>query len=324
MAERRPRRPKRASDTRIHSFLIVMNNYTEDDIKSTLATFTANGCSYLFQEEKGERDGTPHLQGYFRLKNAATFATVKSWFPQNPHLEAVKNWRAVIKYSCKEETRAGRIFNSPDIKVPQVAQDPLTLPDRDLLGWQEECISIIPDVNDRELHWWVDKAGGRGKTSLCKHLVLKHNACYVAGKGTDVKYLVSNWIVKRGCFPKLIVINLTRTLENFVNYGVLEEIKDGLFVSNKYKTTAIVMDSPQVFIFANFAPDLRKMTADRWVVHDLDEQYESEEEEEKRPKRPRYGPAGAGASASASVREDMEMEEEREVSDDGLDHKHND
>lgn len=301
-----------ARRSRARAFSFTLNNYTEDDIKLIATTFNNNECSYVFQEEKG-REGTRHLQGCFRTKNPMDFSTIKSWMPR-AHLEKAKNWRSLVKYCCKQETRIGRVFHSDDVKVPEIAEDPLTREEVKLLAWQEECIEIAKgERDDREIHWWVDRAGGRGKTSMCKHLVLKHDACYVAGKGENVKYLIANWIAKRGVHPKLIVINLTRTLENFVNYGVIEEIKDGLFVSSKYKTEAIIMNSPTILIFANFSPDMRKMTKDRWVIHDLDEQYESggEEERERRVAvaEARIGssaaaPAGAGAGAGADGEED--------------------
>lgn len=201
------------------------------------------------------------------------------------------------------------------------------------MNWQEECIGLVHEAHDdREIHWWVDRKGGRGKTSMCKHLVLRHDACYVAGKGENVKYLVANWIAKRGAHPKLIVINLTRTLENFVNYGVIEEIKDGLFVSSKYKTESIIMNSPKIMIFANFAPDMSKMTVDRWVIHDLDEMYESGGEEEvergvrapfRAPRVAAAGPAGAGAGAGYEEEEEPERrEDDYEEPQDEMDEKH--
>lgn len=309
------------SRSRNRAFSFTLNNYTEEEVKDILSTFTNNEVSYLFQEEKGA-EGTPHLQGCFKTKNPMDFKSVKSWMPR-AHLEKAKNWRSLIKYCCKQETRVGRVFHSDDIKVPEVAEDPLCREGVELKKWQEEAIEAIADRNDREIHWWVDRRGGQGKTSMCKHLVLKHDACYVAGKGADVKYLISNWIEKRGTHPKLIVINITRTQENFVNYGVIEEIKDGLFVSSKYRTTAVVMNSPQVFIFANFSPDLRKMTQDRWVIHDLDEQYESggeeEAEERRRAKRPRLSDARISAPASADHEPPEEAPEEMR---DEMDEKH--
>lgn len=311
--------PKRS---RARSYVFTWNNYTEDDIKDLLQTFAGNDSSYLFQEEKGA-EGTPHLQGMFKCKNPMDFHVIRvNWFKTKARVKDCKSWRGSLKYCCKQETRVGRVFHSDDIKVPKIAVDPIVDPK----NWQKEAIAMINAIDDREIHWWVDRAGGRGKTSLCKHLVLKHDACYVAGKGADVKYLVSNWIKSRGYFPRLIVINYTRTLENFVNYGVIEEIKDGLFVSCKYKTEAVIMDCPQIFIFANFAPDMRKMTQDRWVIHDLDEQYESggeeEEEEKRRPKRPRLSASASAGPAGAGARDPMQEEPQEEVRDE-LDEKHN-
>ena len=51
-----------------------------------------------------------------------------------------------------------------------------------------------------------------------------------------------------------------------VDYNLIEQLKDGFFVSEKYDSRPVFMDRPMVLIFANMPPDKSKMTADRWWV----------------------------------------------------------
>lgn len=74
-------------NTRSRGWIVVINNYTDDDcadviIESDNAEYTL--CGF----EKGKK-GTPHLQMYFYYSEARTARTIKSIFPR-AHLEAQK------------------------------------------------------------------------------------------------------------------------------------------------------------------------------------------------------------------------------------------
>jgi hypothetical protein len=47
-------------------------------------------------------------------------------------------------------------------------------------------------------------------------------------------------------FPDPIIYDVPRTAENFVNYGVLEQVKNGLFFSSKYESEMAVFNPPHV------------------------------------------------------------------------------
>ena len=53
-------------------------------------------------------------------------------------------------------------------------------------------------------------------------------------------------------------------------YVVIEGIKDGLYFSGKYASKQLHFKTPNtVIIFANSAPDLQKLSADRWCVYQI-------------------------------------------------------
>ena len=52
----------------------------------------------------------------------------------------------------------------------------------------------------------------------------------------------------------------------------LEHVKDGNFSSTKYGGGQHIFQSPHLLVFANQAPDTRKLTMDRWQIVNLDEE----------------------------------------------------
>lgn len=68
--------------TRSRSWVFTLNNYTEEEVEAVRCI----KCEYLvFGKEVGEQ-GTPHLQGFVHLKNAATMSALKKKIPRS-HLE---------------------------------------------------------------------------------------------------------------------------------------------------------------------------------------------------------------------------------------------
>lgn len=66
--------------------------------------------------------------------------------------------------------------------------------------------------------------------------------------------------------PKIIVFDIERSRENFVSYGGIEEVKNGLFFSPKYEGGMCIYNSPHIFVFANFPPDETQLSEDRWNI----------------------------------------------------------
>lgn len=88
-------------NTRSRSWCLTHNNYTENDI-IRLEAFLENQVEYgIYGKEVGE-SGTPHLQLYFRMKNAKTFQKIKKLFPES-HIEVAKgNDEQNFKYCSKQ------------------------------------------------------------------------------------------------------------------------------------------------------------------------------------------------------------------------------
>ncbi len=239
----------------------TLNNYTIEDIEFICSNSSVE--RYVFQEEVGEL-GTPHLQGYLKFKTKkrpfSVFKLLKF------HWEKTKNIQKSILYCQKEDTRSGKVF-SKGIRIIEALKCLIYI---DLYEWQKNIVSLINEpVDDRAIYWFWETVGNVGKSALVRYLVLKHDAILVSGKSADIKYQIKTYVDKELTGPKIILYDIPRTAENYVNYGALEEVKNGVFASNKYESSMIVINPPHFLCFANFEPNYSNVSQDRWRVTNL-------------------------------------------------------
>lgn len=227
------------------------------------------GGEFVMQLEKGDGEGTPHLQGYVRFPSQRTFASLKKVMP-TAHLEKAKgNARANVKYCTKKDTRIDGPWTnlSEDLMPPDEVKDPLQ--GKQLYPWQVQVKGILEDpcpTGDRTIYWFWEDQGNVGKTSLAKHLVLTFKRTfYTSGKANDVKYAIAQMAHK----PRTVLWDVPRSYEKFVSYQGMEEVKNGIFFSGKYESGTVIFNTPHVIVFANFPPDRCKLSGDRWDVYQV-------------------------------------------------------
>lgn len=256
-------------------WMFTWNNYSEEE-KCEIIDWSQKQCiDCKINPEKGE-NGTPHLQGYWEFKSARAFSSLHKQWPKL-HLEKARNKEAAKAYCMKEDTRDGDTFDMKAIKDP--------LKGKELYEWQQEIINIIKEEPDeRTIYWYWDKTGGGGKTSLAKHLCIKmpDRILYLQGKANDLKYGVACFVEKNPNKLKCCIFDFSRSIENFVSYEGIECIKNGIFYNNKYESKMILYDNPHIIIFANFKPEKKKLSQDRWKItridnNNLDSDSESDE-----------------------------------------------
>lgn len=243
--------------TRSRNWLGTWNNYPED----WQTVIEGNCAEYVAQLEKGKDAEKEHVQFAFRFNEARHFNAVSKLFP-GAHIEVAKNWEACKNYCRKDDTAQGeRIDNTKKL----ICKDPLE--GKEMRPIQQDIINIVnEEPDDRTVHWFYDPTGGAGKTTLAKHLCIHNKDClYLTGKASDMKYGVFTWLQKNKL--KTIIIDLTRSVEAFVSYQGIEEIKNGIFYNTKYESTMCVFDSPHVIVLSNFLPDVDALSADRWNIH---------------------------------------------------------
>jgi hypothetical protein len=139
-----------------------------------------------------------------------------------------------------------------------------------LRNWQTNLLDSLqgPPV-PRKVRWWWDERGNVGKSFMGNHLRLHHSAvvCQMMKKA-DLCHLLTKMPVHTTC----VVFDLTRSHEAgavAVVYEMLEMLSNSYICSGKYDSCAIDLPKLNLVVFANFAPDLSAMSADRWDVHHI-------------------------------------------------------
>lgn len=240
------------------------NNYVKEDIETLETLFKYISHKYCFQEETGANN-TPHLQGVVSLKKRMRWS--EFGLPKEIHWEKTAKLTESYLYCCKPETRTGDTFTF-NYNLPYTVNIPI------LYEWQKKIVAILKEKpNDRKIYWYWEENGCAGKTTLQKYIFTNFDQCVVlSGKGADMKNGIVEYKKKRGDLPKIILINIPRSIDKeFVSYTGLEEVKDMFFYSGKYEGGMICGENPHLMIFANEMPLASKMSEDRWEIHNIND-----------------------------------------------------
>lgn len=241
----------------------TLNNYEQKQMEQIIGTLERQG-DYVIGEEKGAK-GTPHLQGYLEFKNPRSFKSIQKLLPK-AHIEKAKGNRKQNFIYCTKEGKYHT--NIKDIVIPKPVKNPLD--GKTLKPWQLEIINMIKEEpDDRSIYWYWEEKGNVGKTSLCKHLCLTTNCLIVNGKQNDMFNAILQWKEQKGDYPEIILVDIPRSCIDYVSWGAIEKIKDGLFYSGKYEGGMVTMNCPHLICLANCEPPVEKMSEDRWKIKQI-------------------------------------------------------
>lgn len=259
----------------------------------------------IFGKEVGA-SGTPHLQGYIQLRTKLRLRAAKS-IPgfQRAHLEPARGTSSQAANYCKKdgdfyefgdlETDQGKRTDwetfrewvksqdsTPSLKeVGEIFPSLLgryeravcrfielygprpSLVDGPLRPWQgnlDTLVSQPPD--DRSIIFVVDPVGASGKSWLTRKWISSRDDVQrlSVGKRDDLAFAID--VTK-----SLFIFDIPRGQSEFLQYGVLEQLKDQLIFSPKYMSTCkVIHHKVHVVVFMNEEPDRNKMTADRYHI----------------------------------------------------------
>lgn len=265
-------------------WFLTWNNYTEKNLNDLLKFFRAKAEYFVVQREKGELNGTPHLQGCCKLKTKMRWSEFHleddvppgerkaRWFES-------RNKPACIEYCQKSRTSEGECWKEG--KFPKKKVEVKILDDSQLYPYQRSIRdACLPEPDERTINWVYDPIGGIGKTKLIKFMITKYNviaATLTALK--DVACIIAECMEndnknggERDFNDNLIILlNLPRDCD-LVSYNCLEQLKDGLITSSKYHSSTLVLNCPHIWVFSNHLPDSTKLTKDRlkiWQVKEM-------------------------------------------------------
>lgn len=258
---RQPPRPKKVS-IRGRKWCITLNNYTEEEFKNMTQVFS--DCKYIFGKEVGENK-TPHIQGYIELKNARTFKSIKKLIPR-AHIEKAKGSTKQNFAYCSKD---GDFISNIDFRTfKEKVKDRCLERYKGVVWkpWQKEVLELKND--ERTINWFWDKKGNIGKTFLVKYLALTKNVILCEGKKNDIFNQVEE-SMKAEKLPEIVICDIPRTALDYINYGALEQLKNGMLYSGKYEGGQCFFPPPLVICMANEKPKLEALSEDRWNVVEI-------------------------------------------------------
>lgn len=231
----------------------TFNNWEEKEYIETIDKFKAISANYIVGKETGE-SGTPHLQGYIELEKRFRPSELK--LSKKIHWEKCKGSpEENIKYCSKD----GDFSTNFKVGLPVK-----TLKESQLYEWQKDIIKIISEpVDDRKIYWFWEEKGCKGKTTFAKYLSIKYQAIPLEGKKNDILFCAATYDAP------IYIFDCERTMENYISYAALEKIKNGYYMCSKYESKPIIRNCPHLIVFANFAPDVEALSADRWVIKNI-------------------------------------------------------
>lgn len=257
-------------------WVFTWNNYTADWLALLAPAFKK--AKWRAEKEMGDEKFTPHLQGYVEFekkvrpagylgipkeihwkKMRGSMEENEEYCTKEEHLDVhtVENWQQIdlVKY--------GNIKPRRQMKFPEMNKK-----------WEMSILEeIAKDPDDRTIWWYWSTQGNLGKTTFCKYLTVNHDAIPLSGKGADVRNAVCTYLKDRGQVPELCVFPIPRSFDStYLSYEAIENIKDMYFYSGKYEGGVVCGPSPHLFVFANFEPDVEKMSIDRWKIINIDEE----------------------------------------------------
>lgn len=249
------------TNPRSRKWVFTLNNWSNDELEHLKRCLTLKHANFIIGQEIGEQ-GTPHLQGYMEFINPVYFSSLKS-INDRMHLEKARgNKQQNIEYCSKDGVvtstfplpRKQRLLN----KFNNITWKP----------WQQEIIDLVQTQPDeRTIHWYWEPTGNVGKSFLCKYLACKFDVIIADGKKDNVFNQIKTWMDNNeDKDPTIILLDVPRTSFDFINYGCIEQIKNGLIYSGKYEGGQCIFDNPHVIIFANKLPDITKLSRDRWNI----------------------------------------------------------
>lgn len=137
--------------------------------------------------------------------------------------------------------------------------------------WQRELAAELNEpADDRSVLFYVDAAGGIGKTWFQQWMFTEYPEkvqILGIGKRDDLAHMID---VTKSVF----FFNVPRESMEYLQYTILEQLKDGMVQSNKYASCMkIFHHNVHVVVFCNEMPDYNKLSNDRIIVrseHNID------------------------------------------------------
>lgn len=256
---------------RARGWCFTLNNYTDEEFKILESYGHTHTLRFIIGKEEAPTTGTKHLQGYYYHKNARTIKQMKE-INNRMHLEKSRGSpEDNFTYCSKGGEFIQKGFEKKECFKDAMKQK-LLLKYEGVVWkqWQQTVLAIVDSQPDsRTINWIYDEDGNSGKSFLTKYLALTREIIIADGKKDNIFNQVNRKLNEDEKEFELVILDIPRSSEGYVNYGVLEQLKNGLIYSGKYEGGLCLFDDVHVFVFANFMPDLSQFSKDRWNIIDI-------------------------------------------------------
>lgn len=142
-------------------------------------------------------------------------------------------------------------------------------PDISTYPWQEQLLETLStSPHPRKILWYWSDVGRTGKSTTIRlietRLGFSKVQVFLGGKVADVGFALDPE-------KSVFIFDMCRDSFEFLNYGLLEQIKNARIWCPKYQSCTKLLSNgtPHVLVFANQEPDRSKLSDDRWDVHRL-------------------------------------------------------
>lgn len=222
---------------------------------------------FCAQVEKAPTTGKLHWQGWVMFENGKTLGGLNSnVFKGHWEKQKANDDRDAYGYTSKCETR---VWGPIDYGLPKRVRDPLE--GLVLYDWQQRLLNVWnSEPNPRKVYWIYGKTGNSGKSMFCKSLFMRGSTVVVqGGEVKDLINLVYKSVVE-GSSLRCVCWDMPRGKSHKVRYEMIECLKNGMITNTKYETGVALFETVHVFVFANEAPVIDRMSEDRWEIWCLD------------------------------------------------------
>lgn len=150
------------------------------------------------------------------------------------------------------------------VRLFQLRAPPPDLREGEPREWQSQLEQELEDeADDRSVIFYVDEEGGKGKSWFQQWYLTKYPMkaqLLSVGKRDDMALAVDET-------KSVFFLNVARGQMEYLQYSVLEMLKDRTVFSPKYNSRMKILRSKaHVIVFCNEYPDMNKMSIDRYVV----------------------------------------------------------
>lgn len=267
------------------------------------------GISYLVYGREIGDGGTPHLQGFIIFNLRKRLRAVRELLGPRGHYEPARATSDQAADYCKKDNDYEEFGTLPNarrsapnvtdfcawirtnlnpsereiannfpnlylrygprlLSLAQQLQPEPVLVETPLNDWQSVLYTKLQaEADDRTIEFYYDTDGGKGKSYFCRWMISKHPEkvqVLGGGKRDDLAHAID--VSKR-----IFLFNLPRGGMEYMQYAILEQLKDRIIFSPKYASaTKILYYQPHVVVFSNEEPDMTKMSADRYVINRLE------------------------------------------------------